>query len=79
MWSFVEPIEGMAESLQTSIVSGNVPLYNETEGRAITPAPTISMVGIVDDVDRTCTIGFRQTGTEIVLLGIARCRLSWRQ
>ncbi len=72
MWSFVEAIEGMAEAceaLQTPIVSGNVSLYNETEGRAIIPTPTIGMVGIVDDVDRTCTMGFRQAGAKIVLLG----------
>ena len=72
MWSFVESIEGLAEAcraLGTPIVSGNVSLYNETEGRPIIPTPTLGMVGIVEDVERVAAMGFRQAGDTIVLLG----------
>lgn len=72
MWSFVESIRGMADAcraLQTPIVSGNVSLYNETEGRPILPTPTIAMVGVVDDVERCVGSGFVDDGDEIYLLG----------
>ncbi len=72
MWSFVEAIEGMAEAcrqLSTPVVSGNVSLYNETEGRPILPTPTVAMVGLVEDVTRVVGQSFRQEGDEILLLG----------
>ena len=53
-WELAEAIEGMAlacEALDTPIVSGNVSLYNETDGEAIHPTPIVGCVGIVDDVD----------------------------
>ena len=52
-WELVEAIEGMAraaEALGIPVVSGNVSLYNETDGRAITPAPVVGCVGLVPDV-----------------------------
>ncbi len=72
MWTFVEAIRGMAgacEALETPIVSGNVSLYNETEGRPIFPTPTIGMVGIVKDVRRSVGMCFRKPGDAIVLVG----------
>lgn len=54
-WELEEAIEGMAlacEALDVPIVSGNVSLYNETDGRAIYPTPTIGCVGLVEDVRR---------------------------
>jgi phosphoribosylformylglycinamidine synthase len=72
MWSLVEAIEGLAEGcrlLETPVVSGNVSLYNETEGRAILPTPTIGMVGVVEDVTRSPGMGFRADGDRILLLG----------
>ena len=39
-----------AGALETPVVSGNVSFYNETEGRAILPTPTIGMIGLLDDV-----------------------------
>src|SRR4249919_2701084 len=39
-----------AESLRIPVVSGNVSLYNETDGRAILPAPVVGCVGLVPDV-----------------------------
>src|SRR5205814_1474278 len=48
MWQFAECIRGISDAcraLETTVVSGNVSFYNETEGRAIHPTPTIGMVG----------------------------------
>ncbi|HET6695274.1 MAG TPA: phosphoribosylformylglycinamidine synthase subunit PurL [Gaiellaceae bacterium] len=52
-WELAEAIEGMAracEVLGIPVVSGNVSLYNETDGRAIHPTPVVGCVGLVPDV-----------------------------
>jgi phosphoribosylformylglycinamidine synthase len=52
-WELAEVIEGMAlacEALGVPVVSGNVSLYNETDGSAIHPTPVVGCVGLVDDV-----------------------------
>jgi phosphoribosylformylglycinamidine synthase II len=52
-WELAEAIEGMAlacEALKTPVVSGNVSLYNETDGRALWPTPVVGCVGLVADV-----------------------------
>jgi phosphoribosylformylglycinamidine synthase len=52
-WELAEAIEGMAqaaEALAIPVVSGNVSLYNETDGRPIPPTPVVGCVGLVDDV-----------------------------
>ena len=52
-WQLAESIEGMAlasEALGVPIVSGNVSLYNETDGRPIDPTPVVGCVGLVEDV-----------------------------
>ena len=52
-WELAEAIEGMAqacEALGMPVVSGNVSLYNETDGRAIPPTPVVGCVGLVADV-----------------------------
>jgi phosphoribosylformylglycinamidine synthase len=72
MWSFSEVIDGMAEAcraFETPVVSGNVSFYNETEGRGILPTPVIGMVGLVEDVRRIVTQGFKFEGDLIALLG----------
>jgi phosphoribosylformylglycinamidine synthase len=53
-------------------VSGNVSLYNETEGQGIFPTPTIGMVGLVEPVERTCQSAFRSAGDLVVLVGAIR-------
>lgn len=72
MWQFVEAVEGMADAgkaLDTPVVSGNVSLYNETEGKGIYPTPTIVMVGVIDDVEKAVTSTFKLEGSSIFLLG----------
>ena len=52
-WELAQSIEGMAqacEALGLPIVSGNVSLYNDTEGRSIPPTPVVGCVGLVPDV-----------------------------
>jgi len=52
-WELAETVEGMAlacEALKIPVVSGNVSLYNETDGRAIIPTPVVGCVGLVADV-----------------------------
>jgi phosphoribosylformylglycinamidine synthase len=50
-------------------VSGNVSLYNETEGEAIYPTPTVGMVGVFEDVGRHATPGIKREGDALVLIG----------
>jgi phosphoribosylformylglycinamidine synthase II len=72
MGQLVGCLEGIGEAcraLDFPIVSGNVSLYNETNGRAILPTPTIGGVGIVPDVARTVGIALRQPGDAVILLG----------
>ena len=79
MWSFSEVIDGMAEAcraFETPVVSGNVSFYNETEGRGILPTPVIGMVGLVEDVRRVVTPGFKKSGDLIALLGVTEDDLS---
>ena len=69
-WELAEAIEGMAaacEALVIPVVSGNVSLYNETDGRAIHPTPVVGCVGLVPDV-RTIP-GTWQEGDAIYLAG----------
>ena len=54
-WELTETIEGMAlacEALGVPVVSGNVSLYNDTDGRSIPPTPVVGCVGLVPDVRR---------------------------
>ncbi len=71
MGHFVLAIRGIGEAcraLDMPIVSGNVSLYNETDGRAIPPTPTIGGVGLIDDHATMVGIAPRD-GDALVLLG----------
>jgi phosphoribosylformylglycinamidine synthase subunit PurL len=79
MWTFSEVIDGMAEAcraFETPVVSGNVSFYNETEGRGILPTPVIGMVGLIEDVRRVVSPGFKNEGDVIALLGTTHDDLS---
>jgi phosphoribosylformylglycinamidine synthase len=74
MWQLAEACAGLAAActaLGTPIVSGNVSLYNETDGKGIFPTPTIGMVGLVDDCAVRAGSGFLAAGQLIGLLGPA--------
>ena len=54
-WELAESVEGIAqacEALGVPVVSGNVSLYNDTDGRSIDPTPVVGCVGLVADVRR---------------------------
>jgi phosphoribosylformylglycinamidine synthase len=75
-WQLRECIRGMADAcraLQVPVVSGNVSLYNETNGRSILPTPTVAMVGLIEDLpqDAGSSRGgaFGARGERILLLG----------
>ncbi|MCW2413180.1 MULTISPECIES: phosphoribosylformylglycinamidine synthase subunit PurL [unclassified Sphingobium] len=76
MGQIVGCLEGMSEAcraLDYPIVSGNVSLYNESKatggGSAILPTPAIGGVGLLPDVERMCTIAFKDVGDIIFLVG----------
>ena len=75
MWQFAEAVNGIRDAcvaLGVPVVSGNVSFYNETEGHAIPPTPTIAMVGLLEHVDQHTTQWFKGEGDMIVLLGRTR-------
>ncbi|HUF04725.1 MAG TPA: phosphoribosylformylglycinamidine synthase subunit PurL [Aridibacter sp.] len=79
MWAFSQTIDGMkaaCETFETPVISGNVSFYNETDGDGVLPTPTIGMVGLLDDVRKLVTQGFKQKGDIIALLGTTNDDLS---
>ncbi|MBA4098071.1 MAG: phosphoribosylformylglycinamidine synthase subunit PurL [Rhodospirillum sp.] len=72
MGQFVGCIEGMVEAckaLDYPVISGNVSLYNETNGKGILPTPVIGGVGVIADAAKSAPIAFRQPGEVILLIG----------
>ena len=72
MWQFAEGCEGIKEAckaLNTPVVSGNVSLYNETEGVGVFPTPTIAMVGVNASEKRVLPSTLQQEGNTLYLLG----------
>ena len=72
MWQFAESCEGIKEAcleLNTPVVSGNVSLYNETNGVSVYPTPAIAMVGLNEDENKVLPSTFQEEGSQILLLG----------
>ncbi|WP_119268478.1 phosphoribosylformylglycinamidine synthase subunit PurL [Taklimakanibacter deserti] len=72
MGTFVKAIEGIGEAcraLDFPVVSGNVSLYNETNGQAILPTPAIGGVGLLPDLSKMATLAFKKEGEAILLVG----------
>jgi phosphoribosylformylglycinamidine synthase II len=72
MWQFAEATRGLASAcreLDVAVVSGNVSLYNETDGEAILPTPTVAVVGLLRDVTKTVGLAFRRAGDLVAVLG----------
>ena len=75
MGQFVDCVRGIGEAcrvLDFPVVSGNVSLYNETNGRAILPTPTIGGVGLLDQFMHSMTVAFKAEGEAILLIGETR-------
>jgi phosphoribosylformylglycinamidine synthase subunit PurL len=78
MWQFARAVEGMGvacRALDVPITGGNVSLYNETDGNAIYPTPTIGVVGLLEHADRVVGRKFRESGDAVILLGEGRGEL----
>jgi phosphoribosylformylglycinamidine synthase II len=76
-WELAEAIRGMAEAceaLRLPVVSGNVSLYNETDGRPIHPTPVVGCVGLVPDVTRVPSTW--QEGDVVLVAGGGRPSLA---
>ena len=77
MGQFVGAIKGIGEAvgaLDMPIVSGNVSLYNETDGKGILPTPTIGAVGLIDNIDQIISNQLRE-GHVALLIGSAGSHL----
>jgi phosphoribosylformylglycinamidine synthase len=78
MWQFAKAVEGIGEAcraLDVPITGGNVSLYNETDGKAIYPTPTIGVVGLLERADRVVSRRFQASGHALILLGRGRGEL----
>jgi phosphoribosylformylglycinamidine synthase len=75
MGQLVACIEGMAEAcraLDFPVVSGNVSLYNETDGRAILPTPQVGGLGLIDELSGLRRLADARSGDTLVLVGDGR-------
>src|SRR5256886_3866083 len=72
-WELEEAIAGLAyacRSLELPVVSGNVSLYNDSNGTsAIYPTPVVGMIGVIDDYARRLGAGLRSEGDFVLLIG----------
>lgn len=72
MGQIVRAIQGITEAskaLDYPVISGNVSLYNETDGKAIKPTPAIGGVGLLKDMSKRCDLTFKAVEDEIYLVG----------
>ncbi|MGX7030022.1 phosphoribosylformylglycinamidine synthase subunit PurL [Vagococcus zengguangii] len=71
-WELSTSADGIAAAcreLKTPVISGNVSLYNETNGEGIYPTPTIGMVGLVEDLAHITAQDFQSSGDLIYVIG----------
>jgi len=72
MGQLARAIDGMAEAcraLDFPVVSGNVSLYNETDGRAIPPTPTVGGVGLIPDYALRADFASMKPGDALLVVG----------
>jgi phosphoribosylformylglycinamidine synthase len=72
MGQFEQAVTGVAEACRTfgiPVTGGNVSFYNDTEGLSIHPTPVLGIVGLIDDVGKAVSPGFKAAGDAIVLIG----------
>ncbi len=75
MGQFEAAVRGLSDAcrvFEIPVVSGNVSFYNETDGRAIPPTPTVGMVGLIEDVGKRVRLAFQREGDVVALFGISR-------
>lgn len=79
MGQIVRAIQGITaacKALDYPVVSGNVSLYNETDGSAIQPTPAIGGVGLLKDMHKRCDSKFKFEGDEVFIIGETKGHLS---
>jgi phosphoribosylformylglycinamidine synthase subunit PurL len=72
MWQFAEAARGISQGCRTlgiPVTGGNVSLYNQTADVAIHPTPLVAVLGVMDDVARRTSSGWKTAGHVIYLLG----------
>ena len=72
MWQFAETVRGLADGcafLRTPVTGGNVSFYNQTGQVPIHPTPVVGVLGILPNVRRRLSLGFRRAGARLALLG----------
>jgi phosphoribosylformylglycinamidine synthase len=72
MGQLVGCVRGMGaacRALDYPVISGNVSLYNETNGTGILPTPVVGGVGLLADASRSCTLAFKAPGEAVIMLG----------
>ncbi|MDB1708299.1 MULTISPECIES: phosphoribosylformylglycinamidine synthase subunit PurL [Enterococcus] len=71
-WELSTAADGISEAcrvLETPVISGNVSLYNETDGQSVYPTPVIGMVGLIEELAHITTQHFQAAGDVIYVLG----------
>jgi len=72
MWQFAQSAEGIKEAckaMNTPVVSGNVSLYNETNGKSIFPTPAIATVGVNEDANSVLKSSFQRENNALYIVG----------
>ena len=72
MWQIAHCIKGLGEAARAfsvPVVSGNVSLYNQTQGQGIQPTPLLAVVGLMNNVHLAVPSHFRRSGDVILLIG----------
>ncbi len=71
-WTFKQAVMGMGDACRffnTPVTGGNVSFHNESQNFAVYPTPVIGMLGLIDDINRTCSLEFKNEGDLIFLIG----------
>lgn len=71
-WELHQSVQGMADACRifdTPVISGNVSLYNENNGKAIHPTPMVGMVGLIKDLDYVVPSFAQHAGDLVYLVG----------
>jgi phosphoribosylformylglycinamidine synthase len=75
MWQFAEAVRGLADACRAMgipVVSGNVSLYNDTDGKSVFPTPSCAIVGLMPDVSKAVSMSFKNDGDLIAVLGATK-------
>ncbi len=82
MWQFSQAVDGLTDAcreLGIPVTGGNVSFYNQTGDVAIHPTPVVAVLGVLDDVARRASAGWREAGEQVFLLGETRDELDGSQ